>query len=80
MRAIDDRRAHAIGVDDDRAAVGRDEPRGVRGVDDGVARKVELVERVEAEDAGAVDGHADAVVLFEDDDVDAALRQLRARP
>ena len=44
------------------------------------AGKVELVERVEAEEAGAVDGDADLVVLFEDDDVVSAGGQVRARP
>ena len=64
-RAIDDRRANALGVDDDRGAVGRDEARGIRGADDGPPREAELVERVEAEDAGAVHGRADDVVLLE---------------
>ena len=64
-RAIDDRRADALGVDHDRGAVGGDEARGMRRADDGAAREAELVERVEAEDAGAVHGRADDVVFFE---------------
>ncbi len=64
-RAIDDGRAHALGVDDDGRAVGGDEARGIGGADNRATRQAELVEGVEAEDARAVDRRADDVVLFE---------------
>ncbi len=67
-RAIDDGGADALGVDHDRGAVWRDEARGIRGSDNRSSRKAELVERVEAEDAGAVHGRADDVVFLEDAD------------
>ena len=70
--AIDDGRADARGVDEDRAAVGGDESRGVRGGEDGVPGKVDLVERVDAEEARAVNGDADLVVLLQDHDVVSA--------
>ena len=41
----------------------------MRRAEDRFPGNVELVERLEAEDAGAVDRHADLRVLFEDDDV-----------
>ena len=66
----------AIGVDGDRAAVGRDEPGGVGGVENGVAGNVELGERLDAEKAGAVRGNADGGMLFEHHHVVPALRQL----
>ena len=48
-------------------------------LEDGVARKVELGERLDAEEAGAVGGNADAGMLFEHDHVVPALRQLPRR-
>ena len=77
--AIDDGRTNALGIDDDRGAVGRDESRRVRGADNRSARKAELVEGVEAEHARAVNGRADEVVFLEDADVEAGRGQLARR-
>ena len=68
-RAIDDRRADALALDDDRRAVGsrRSAPRSAAPTIERRER-FELVEGVEAEDAGAVHRRADEVVLFEDED------------
>ncbi len=74
-RAIDDGRRRALRVHGDRAAVGGDERREVRGGQDGAPRQVELGEGVEAEDAGAVYGKSDLAVLLEHDDIVAARRQ-----
>ncbi len=78
-RAVDDRRADAPALDDDRRAVGRDEARPIRRADNRAPRKVQLVEGVEAEDAGAVHRRADEVVFFEDADREASRGQLARR-
>jgi len=65
--AIDDRGRHIAAVDDDGAAVTPVEAGEAADGADGVARQVELVERVDAEHARAMDGIANRVVLFEDE-------------
>src|SRR5512145_1232261 len=75
-RAIDDRGTNAVGADHHAAAVGRDEAGGVRRADDGGSGKIELGEGIEAEDARAVDGRADDLVLLEDDGADGPRGEL----
>ena len=73
--AIDDQRARLLRVDRDAAAVGGDERSGVGSADDRLGRKIEFGEGIGAEDAGAVHGHADLGVLFENNDVVASRRE-----
>ena len=75
-RAIDDRGAHALGVDDDRGAVG--ETKRAASAAPTIARRerLELVERVEAEDARAMHGRADDVVFLEHADAEAGGSEL----
>jgi hypothetical protein len=53
-------------VDQECRAVRRNETRGVSGVEDGLTRQREFVERIESQHPGAVNRHADLVVLLED--------------
>lgn len=63
--AIDDRRSNAIAFHLDAAAVAPVKPGGAHDGTDGLAGKIELVERLETEHARAVDGIADDVVFLE---------------
>jgi hypothetical protein len=68
-RAIDDGGQDTIGVDHDRRAVVVSKGCRSRDGQDRLAGKVELVERLVAEDAGAVDRTSDVIMLLEDGDV-----------
>ena len=75
-RAIDDCGADPLRIDHDRAAVGRDETRGIGRANNRATREAELFEGIEAEHARAMDRRADDVVLFEDADANTGGRQL----
>src|SRR5207237_636899 len=77
--AIDDRGVHAIALHGDRTAVRRHEARRLGGVEDRLTWDVELGEGLEAEQARAVSGNADARMLFEDHHVVTALGELARR-
>jgi hypothetical protein len=75
---IDDRRPDVVRIHEHGRTVGPDESRRVRGTQNRVPGDIELIERIEAEKAGAVDGSPDLVVLLQHHDVMAGAGE-RAR-
>jgi hypothetical protein len=69
--AIDDSRAHVFGLHYHTRSVSADEPGCVQDAENAGARQLELVERVETEDARAVHGSAKPFVFLQNDHVEA---------
>jgi len=76
---IDDGRDDLLGVDDDRGSSARAKGSSTGQTEDGVARQIQLCERLVAEHARAVHRTTDDIVLFEDDNVMARAGEARRR-